>query len=544
MHAFRLRLVLALSAVCVGCKSLPLSTSAASQPAISQVDLRVRLAVFADDSMLGRSALNSGHDRAVRYLAAEVARMGLEPGGENGTYFQTLNIRQRRLDSASRLIVGDTVLRPVTHFKVFPFGRGNLRPVAGAQVVFGGIVGDSSTQITAQQAANRLVLLGVPPRMTAERVYANVLYGPQSRFRDAIAVVIASLDYLPPSQRVITSSVGLADSTEQLSNTHPTSILVSRAAAQLLLGSDIEHAEPGKLGRIVRGTLLVDESLHPTRNVVAILSGSDSVLRHQYVALGAHSDHLGITSSVLEHDSVRAYAMERHRRQQVELDSPSQIVVNVDSLRRLRPPRSDSIYNGADDDGSGSVALLEIAERFSTAATRPKRSILFVWHAAEEMGLVGSAWFTDHPTVPLDSIVAQLNLDMVGRGGSSDLKGGGPDYLEVIGANRRSAALERIVEEVNATSPRPFTLVESDPNGSFCRSDHWSYARFGIPIAFFTTGFHADYHQPTDEPQYIDYAKLERVTRFVSDLAASLANSSDRFEPAGQRSKITGFCTQ
>jgi len=97
---------------------------------------------------------------------------------------------------------------------------------------------------------------------------------------------------------------------------------------------------------------------------------------------------------------------------------------------------------------------------------------------------------------------------------------------------------------VNATSAHPFTLVESDPYGLFCRSDHWSYARFGIPIAFFTTGLHADYHQPTDEAQYIDYVKLERVTRFVSNIATSLASSSERFEPAGQRSKLAAFCSQ
>jgi hypothetical protein len=494
--------------------------------------------------MLGRSALSGGHDRAVRYIGAEAARMGLEPAGENGTYFQTFDIRERRLDSASRLVVGDAVLRPVADFKVFTFGRGNLRPIAGSQVVFGGIVGDSTTQISAQQAANRLVLLGVPTNMTAERVYANVIYGPQSRFKDAIAVVIATLDYLPPGQRGITSSVGLVDTTEVPANAHPTSILVSRAAGQLLLGGDIEHAEPGKLGRRVKGSLIVNDVLHPTRNVVAILPGSDHVLRHQYVALGAHSDHLGITSSVLEHDSVREYAIERLRRERPGLPSLGPIVVNVDSLRRVRQPRPDSIYNGADDDGSGSVALLEIAEQLATGGARPKRSILFVWHAAEEMGLVGSGWFTDHPTVPLDSIVAQLNLDMVGRGGPIDLRAGGPEYLQVIGANRRSAALEKIVHEVNATSAHPFTLVESDPNGLFCRSDHWSYARFGIPIAFFTTGLHADYHQPTDEAQYIDYVKLERVTRFVSNIVTSLASSSERFEPAGQRSKFAAFCSQ
>jgi len=379
--------------------------------------------------------------------------------------------------------------------------------------------------------------------MTAERVYANVVYGPESRLKDAVAVLIASLDYLPLTQRGITSSVGVADSTEPLANTHPTSILVSRHAAQLLLGRGIEHADVGALGRIVSGSLQVDEVLHPTRNVIAILSGSDSVLRHQYVALGAHSDHLGITSSPLEHDSVRAYALERVRREQSTQQEAGPIIVNVDSLRRLRPPRTDSIYNGADDDGSGSVALLELAEQFASARERTKRSLLFVWHAAEEMGLIGSGWFTDHPTVPLDSIAAQLNLDMVGRGDSTDLKGGGPDYLQVIGANRRSTALQKRVEEVNRTSPHPFTLVESDPNGLFCRSDQWSYARFGIPIAFFTTGLHADYHQVADETQYIDYVKLERVSRFIRDITSTLANSSERFEPPVRGPKFAAFCT-
>lgn len=537
------RLVILGSSACLGCKTLPLPISE-TRHSISQADLRRRLLIVADDSMLGRSASNSGHDRAVTYIAAQIARMGLLPGGENGTYFQTFGIRYRRLNAASRLTVDDTVLRPVTDFKAFPFGRGDLRSLTGAQVIFGGIVGDTATQIGAQQAANRLVLLGVPTNMTAERVYANVTYGPESRFKDAVAVVIASLDYLPPSQRTIIPSVELADSTEVPANTHPTSILVSRRAAQLLLGHSIEHAPAGMLGRKVDGSLLVEEVLHPTRNVVGIVSGRDPALRLQYVALGAHSDHLGITVRPLDHDSVRAYALERLRREQGQVDGARPIIVNVDSLRRVRSARADSVYNGADDDGSGVVALLEIAEEFATTSERPRRSLLFVWHAAEEMGLIGSAWFTDHPTVPLDSIVAQLNLDMVGRGGANDLKGGGPDYLEVIGANRRSSALERIVDRVNLSSQHPLTLVKSDPNGLFCRSDHWSYARFGIPIAFFTTGMHADYHQVTDEAQYVDYAKLERVTVFVSAIARTLANSSERFAPAARGFKVAAFCSE
>src|SRR5450759_3012678 len=199
MRQSLLCLVMTGAVFCGGCKSLPPQISSGIEPAITEGDLRTRLAVFADDSMLGRSAVSGGQDRAVQYLVTEVTRLGLKPAGDNGTYLQTFNILERKLDSSSRLMVGNTVLRPVTDFKVFPFGRGSVRPIAGGQVIYGGIVGDSSTQISEQQAANKIVLLGVPTGMTAERVYANVIYGPQSRFRNAVAVLIASLDYLPPT---------------------------------------------------------------------------------------------------------------------------------------------------------------------------------------------------------------------------------------------------------------------------------------------------------------------------------------------------------
>jgi Zn-dependent M28 family amino/carboxypeptidase len=304
----------------------------------------------------------------------------------------------------------------------------------------------------------------------------------------------------------------------------------------------VDHAKTGTIGRAVTAKLAINEADYPTRNVIAVIPGSDSTLKNEYVALGAHSDHLGISTRPLEHDSVRAYAIETQRRRR-EGGQTSSVRANVDSLRRIRAARPDSIYNGADDDGSGSVALLEIAERFAAARQHPRRSLLFVWHAAEEMGLVGSGWFTDHPTVPLDSVIAQLNLDMVGRGDASDLRSGGPRYLEVIGSGRRSSALHDAIEAVNTASESPLSLNTLDPNGVFCRSDHWSYARFGIPIAFFTTGPHADYHQVTDEAQYIDYAKLERVTQFVSEVARALADTSAHFEPLGKRPVFAPFCT-
>jgi Zn-dependent M28 family amino/carboxypeptidase len=215
------------------------------------------------------------------------------------------------------------------------------------------------------------------------------------------------------------------------------------------------------------------------------------------------------------------------------------IRARLDSLRALRPPRRDSIYNGADDDGSGTVTMLEVAEALAGAAERPRRSILFVSHAAEEKGLYGSFWFTDHPTVPRDSIVAQLNMDMVGRGTARDIQGGGPDYLQIIGSRRLSTQLGDLIDATNAALPSPFVIDYSfdaprHPLNRYCRSDHYSYARYGIPISYFSRGYHIDYHELTDEPQYIDYQGMSNVARLIADVARNIANRPERLVVDGR----------
>jgi len=228
-----------------------------------------------------------------------------------------------------------------------------------------------------------------------------------------------------------------------------------------------------------------------------------------------------------------------------------QIHVNVDSLHRVQPEgaRRDSIFNGADDDGSGTTAVLEIAEAFAGARAKPKRSLLFVWHTGEELGLYGSQYFTDHPTVARDSIVAQLNMDMVGRGRGDDENGGGPGYLQLIGTRRLSTELGDLIESVNKARKQPFTFdyqfdASGHPEQYYCRSDHYMYARYGIPIAFFTTGNHRDYHQVTDEPQYIDYDKLAHVSQFVYDIATTVANLDHRVVVDKPKPDPRGNCVQ
>jgi len=274
-------------------------------------------------------------------------------------------------------------------------------------------------------------------------------------------------------------------------------------------------------------------------NVIGIIPGSDPALRGEYVSITAHNDHVGFSHRVVDHDSLRAYnAIIRPLGADSRPHTPTpeeavEIRTILDSLRKIHPPRPDSIANGADDDGSGTIALIEIAEAFMKGNVRPKRSILLVSHTAEEKGLKGSEWYTDHPTVPMDSIVAEIDVDMIGRGAADDIKGGGPTYLEVVGLRRLSNEFGDMVEVANAKQKIPFVFnVEYDapghPDQYYCRADHYSYARYGVPSVSLSRGEHRDYHQVTDESQYIDYPDYARLVQMVFDAAVYIGNADHR----------------
>ncbi len=208
----------------------------------------------------------------------------------------------------------------------------------------------------------------------------------------------------------------------------------------------------------------------------------------------------------------------------------------------------DSISNGADDDGTGSVSVLEIAEAFAKGPIKPKRSIIFIWQMGEEHGLWGSEYFSNHPTtMSRDSIIADLNIDMVGRGEATDVTGaakdvdpatgvvlhGAPNYVQLVGSRRLSTEFGDIAEAVNKTEKTPLLFDYSmDANGHpqniYCRSDHANYARYNIPVIFFTTGGHADYHQVTDEPEYIRYQHMAMVDQLIFDIAVKVADLDHR----------------
>ena len=538
-------------------RELPLHrTPQPTTGAITAGDLMTRLYIFSDDSMEGRRVGTEGHRRGTAYIEREVRRLGLVPAGDSGGYFQNLPVFERTLAAGQTISVGGSTFKPWVNF--LPRDNGpTARDFNGAPVVYGGVWGDTATMITPAQAAGKFIVITVPdapdgtPRWQANRPALTQYYD------DAMAIAIASLDAMDPQSRQILTepSVGLRSPEDRMPPV-PAVLYVSREMASALLGTPAKGLARGKAsGRTVTGSLRFTDAAAPARNVVAILPGSDPALKGEYVAIGAHNDHIGFNHDPVDHDSLRAFNAvvrpggEDDPPRNASPEEMTRARAILDSLRRIHPPRLDSIYNGADDDGSGTVALLEIAESFVNAPTKPKRSILFIWHAGEEEGLWGSEYFTDHPTVPRDSIVTELNMDMIGRGRASDVKGGGAGYLQLIGSRRLSTELGDLVETVAKTEPTPFRFdYQFDANGHpqqyYCRSDHYEYARYGIPIVFFSTGGHRDYHQVTDEPEYIDYDQLARVTTLVRDVAVRAANLDHRLVVDKKKPDPHGQCVQ
>jgi hypothetical protein len=236
---------------------------------------------------------------------------------------------------------------------------------------------------------------------------------------------------------------------------------------------------PGLTLRLAAPWRKLDDARPP--NVVGVLPGSDPALRDSFVVLSAHMDHVGVGAP---------------------------------------DATGDSIYNGADDNASGTAALVAIARAFASMGEAPRRSILFLAVSGEEKGLLGSRWFVDHPTVPLESIVANINLDMIGRNA--------PDSIVVIGQDYSS--LGPLVRSVAAANPGIGLTVSDDlwpEQRFFFRSDHYSFAAREIPALFFFAGVHEDYHRPGDRVERLDLDKNARVARLAFLLAHEIANSTE-----------------
>ncbi len=503
--------------------------------AISVGGLERRLRFIASDALEGRESLSPGFRAAAEYLAFELTGLGLTPRGDDGSFLQRVTMRRTSVDPATTTVdvagqaftFGDDLLASgggSASGRVVYVGYGyrilskDIDPFAGVDV----------------KDALLLVLPGTPPGVTHRDLQTLAKgtdwWGPEDNARALGArgvIRVAGFDDLSDWQRTRERQTSrgalvvdrLTPEEEQI----PVVTAGPRLLATLLRGerengarlherAAAKDAGPSfALSATKRVTLTVGARVarEDTFNVVASVEGTDPVRRSEFIALGAHLDHIGLR--------------------------PARTGSSGATADKLAAP--DLINNGADDDGSGVVALVEMAAA-AMRGPKPNRSLLFVWHTGEESGGWGARYVTAFPPVPIDRIVAQLNLDMIGRsrraGGDTGANHAltGPDEVYLVGASRLSRALADTVATVNRAylnlTLNPKYDDPADPERIYERSDHYQYAQKGIPVAFFFGGLHEDYHRPSDEIDRIDFVKLQKIARTVLAVAWTLGNAPDR----------------
>ncbi|HJT68033.1 MAG TPA: M20/M25/M40 family metallo-hydrolase [Pyrinomonadaceae bacterium] len=498
---------------------------------IAAAQLRDYLTFIASDEMEGRDTPSRGLDTTAKFLAMNLHRWGFKPAGDDGGYFQRIELRRDRADSGqTKVELNGRALNAGTDFI----------PATGSGTASGSLVFAASGWFVKSKGLD--AYKGIDPAGKIAVIFGTPNQSPRGISRaelgkigeDSIAPVeyarqkgVAGIIYVPdanyvanwPRIRIRVMERGatfVAKFAPQQAPASLPSVVVSPEVVNQLFAGERETAAsilsatsaaslpaPFAMSDDKKVTLSMANTTESimTQNVVAIWGGGDPVLKSEYVALGAHYDHVG---------------------------------------SGCPPVGNDRICNGADDDGSGTTALLAMAEALSKAASRPKRSILFVWHCGEEKGLWGSRYFTEFPTVPLDHIVAQLNIDMIGRSkkeGDTNPRNSeltGPNTIYLIGSTMMSSELGELVNAVN-NSFLKLTFdtrydAPGDPNRFFYRSDHYNYARKGIPIIFFFDGVHEDYHRAGDTADKIDYEKMQKVARTIYLTLWEIANRPTRLK--------------
>ena len=552
-------------------------TKWAPRPTVSAItanDLRTRLYGIADDSMRGRRIGELGNFRTTDYIAREFKRLGLKPAGDNGTYFQVLSFGPLGYDSSSSTLSagGVPLERSKEWVPLAPFAagaNGGKASLAGVPTVFAGRWGDTvaldpallrgkvavfvmppttprpvPTLLRCDSVPDRFgaqaaaIVEATTPRTTTRSAPAGLARDARAQGAGAAAVLLISQDVIPANTVTAAWTKRGAMQPAPAVATALAAGAITRPAAAKLFGKGVDQLSIGDAGQPVSAQWSYDWRLSdtPARNVVAIKPGADPALAAEYVLLGAHNDHMGSNAPV-DHDSLRAVNMVTRRQGANDpvcrptADQQRRIDSLIARARSIRPIRRDTIMNGADDDGSGTVALLEIAERF--AAEKPARSIIFVSHQGEEAGMLGSRWFVEHPTVPLKDIVAAHNIDMLGKGRVEEVKYGGPASIQTLGARRLSREFGDVIDSVNAVRQEVMAIdkswdVTANPMNRFCRSDQVNYVVNNVPVTYFSHGYSLDYHQATDEPQYVDYEHSARSSRFVHDIMMALATRKTR----------------
>lgn len=480
--------------------------------------LKSDLSIIASDEFEGRETGEEGIRKATDYITERYKEIGLTPVGDNGTFEQNYDLSAPVIDSYNytltdnegSLISETAVTKEATGDFVTVFGGSD--DVSG-EIVFAGFgISNGTTNQLPEVVADKWVMVFFDRQLTSQRAL-------QTLSGKGAAGVILIMDYNDPegfmqNAEQAQSRIGTAGrlSLAYLQNNNSRSAAWNRINPELaakMLGKEsvselVDMSEeikanasdfkPMELEYTLSHNVSISENTVVASNIAAFLEGSDPLLKDEVVVLSAHHDHVGIG----------------------------------------RPDSTgDTIYNGADDDGSGTVGLLSTAQAMvaaKKAGAGPKRSVLFLHVSGEEKGLLGSRYYSDHPIYPIENTVANINVDMIGRVDKEHEEN--KDYIYVIGGEIISSGLDSLLRSANEATvnldlSNRYNDLE-DPNQFYRRSDHWNFGRLGIPFIFFFNGVHADYHRPSDSIEKIEWEALTKRTQLIYTTTAMIANSSER----------------
>lgn len=450
--------------------------------AIREADLSRDLYQMADDHFRGREAGTLDELKVSVWWATKLQALGLQPAGDDGSYFQFFNLKRHRISDSSNIRIGGQSFQLWQDVLVAQTAPARV----SAPILFLGQ--PSAATLDTTNVSGKAVVIqastdGINLTVSLpERRYPGYVL---ARYRALLSRGAAALIFVADDMGERSWPAVLPAMTRGLYDIEGgTNVSVPARPPVLWVHASALPALQ-RPGATLQANIITERFDYPSVNIVAAVKGTDPQLSKEYVLYSGHQDH----------DGVR------------------------------QPYGNDSIYNGADDNATVSVALLAVARAFKQQPG--KRSALFVWHGAEERGLLGSRWYSTHPTVDKQSIVAVLNGDMMGRNA--------PDSAALLGSqppHRNSSELVNMAMQANAEGPKfkLDTLWDKPTHieGWYFRSDHLPYARAGYPALFYTTLLHPDYHTPMDEAKTIDIKKLKRMTEWMYRTGWKVATATAR----------------
>ena len=475
---------------------------------ITEADFRRRVSILADDSMRGRATPSPELDQAAAWIAAEFQRFGLRPGGDNGTFFQRYPIKRTVLDSASAVMVmggnahGHWLIGRDAAVAGTLGGAEPQGSVSGPVVLFAGVPTDSARPFGDAPIRGAIVLHVLRPaagfnfqallmkaKEAGARGWIVLSPAPAAAFAQQMAGA-----FRPDIQMASPSDAPAGITVFVIRDTSATEVLAANGlSAQTLRASaaPVVRALEGFTGSFDIRRRVLEETTAP--NVIGILEGSDPQLKNEYVFFTSHMDHVGVAGGG----------------------------------QSCQARGADSICNGADDDASGTTGIVMLAQAYARLNPRPRRTLVFMTVSGEERGLWGSEYYSEHPLLPLSQTVADINADMIGR--YFDNRPGWRDTIAVIG--KEHSDLGATANRVTQEHPELRMQLVDDmwPNENFYfRSDHFNFARKGVPVLFFFNGTHPDYHQVSDTPDKIDAEKAARIVQMMFYVGLEVANTTER----------------